>query len=122
MSSFASFRKCDFQIHSCRDPNLQGKRPIGLGDTMPDGKTATKADVEAARQAWAKALLDICKARGIRALALTDHHEMVMVKYAIEEVNQRTAAGNDPDLWIFPGMELTLQGGCQCIILFDCDL
>jgi chromosome segregation protein len=122
MSNFASFRKCDFQVHSCRDPNWQGQRPIGLGDPMPDGKTATEADVEAARRAWAEVLVDTCIARGIRALALTDHHEMVMAKYAIEEVKQRVAAGNDPDLWIFPGMELTLQGGCQCIVLFDCDL
>jgi type III restriction enzyme len=47
---------------------------------------------------------------------------MVMVKYVIDDVKQRIAAGADPDLWIFPGMELTMQGGCQCIILFDCEL
>ncbi|MBV8848208.1 MAG: AAA family ATPase, partial [Methylobacteriaceae bacterium] len=45
-----------------------------------------------------------------------------MVKYAIDEVKRRISTDDDPDLWIFPGMELTLQGGCQCIILFDCDL
>jgi hypothetical protein len=122
MTSYASFRKCDFQVHSCRDPNWQGARPFGLGEILPDGKNATEADVEVARNAWAKALVDTCRARELRAIALTDHHEMVMVKYVIDEVKRRVDTGDDPDLWVFPGMELTLQGGCQCIILFDCDL
>jgi chromosome segregation protein len=122
MTSLASFWKCDVQVHSCRDPNWQGHRPIGLGEDLPSGKKATEADVEAARSAWAKAFVDHCKARGLRAVAFTDHHEMVMVKYVIEEVKRRLDAGDNPDLWVFPGMELTLQGGCQCLILFDCDL
>lgn len=122
MSTFASFRKCDFQIHSCRDPNWQGLRAIGTGDKLPDGRVAAETDIDQARRSWAESLIDACKARNLRAVAITDHHEMVMVKSAIDEVRRRVGAGDDPDLWIFPGMELTLQGGCQCIILFDCDL
>lgn len=57
MSGFASFRKCDLQIHSCRDPYWQGPRPVGLGDLLPSGKKAVEADVEAARQAWEAWLL-----------------------------------------------------------------
>ncbi|WP_376707605.1 TrlF family AAA-like ATPase [Bradyrhizobium glycinis] len=122
MASFASFRKCDFQIHSCRDPNWEGQRPLGVGDAKPGGAKASAVDVEASRKAWAKSLVDKCVAKKLRAIALTDHHEMVMVRYVLEEVQTRRSAGADPDLWVFPGMELTLQGGCQCLILFDAEL
>ncbi|OSJ30461.1 hypothetical protein BSZ19_24995 [Bradyrhizobium japonicum] len=122
MAPSASFRKCDFQVHSCRDPNWEGQRPVGIGDALTGGKKATAVDVEAARKAWAKGLVDKCVHKGLRAIAITDHHEMVMVRYLIDEVQSRMKAGKDPDLWVFPGMELTLQGGCQCLILFDSDL
>jgi chromosome segregation protein len=121
MPSFSSFRKCDLQIHSCRDPNWQGARALGINEST-QGSAATIADVELAREQWAKRLVDACVAGDLKVIALTDHHEMVMVKYAIAEVKRRVSIGSDPDVWIFPGMELTLQGGCQCIILFDCDL
>jgi len=56
---FASWRKCDFQLHTPRDPNWQGKRPVGLGDEIDNG-SATQVDVDAARLAWANDFIDIC--------------------------------------------------------------
>jgi chromosome segregation protein len=121
LAPYASFRKCDFQIHSPRDPNWQGPRPPGLGDSL-NGKAASADDVYEARKAWAKDFVDACVKKELRAVAITDHHDMVMAKYVLEEIAQRNANGTDPDLWIFPGMELTLQDGVQCLVLFDAEL
>ena len=121
MGTYASFRKCDFQTHSPRDPNWQGPRPVGLGDIY-SGKAATAEDVHQSRAIWAKAFVDACIKKELRAVAITDHHDMVMTKYVIEEIALRVSNGIDPDLWIFPGMELTLQDGVQCLVLFDAEL
>lgn len=118
MNDYASFRKCDFQVHSPRDPNWRGPRPCGLGDSV-NGAVATEVDVHATRRKWAFDFVDACQARDLRAVALTDHHDMVMVPYVHAEIADRTASGNDPDLWVFPGMELTAKDGVQSIILFD---
>lgn len=122
MSGYAAFRKCDFQVHSCRDPNWRGVRPPGVGDALAGGSVASVEDVEAARNDWARRFVDACMTRGLEAVAITDHHEMVMVKYVQDEIARRVAAGSDPNLWLFPGMELTFQEGAQAIILFDADL
>jgi chromosome segregation protein len=121
LAPYASFRKCDFQTHSPRDPNWQGPRPPGLGDSL-NGNVASADDVYAARMAWAKDFVDACVKKELRAVAITDHHDMVMVKYVLDEIAQRISNGADPDLWIFPGMELTLQDGMQCLVLFDSEL
>ena len=77
---FASWRKCDFQLHTPRDPNWRGKRPIGLNEETGSGP-ATQVQVDAARLAWAHEFVDVCVKRDLRAIAITDHHEMVMVPY-----------------------------------------
>jgi type III restriction enzyme len=121
--SFASWRKCDFQVHSPRDPNWTGNRPIGLGELVKQSGTAAKAqDVDAARAAWATKFVDQCAAKGLRAVALTDHHEMIMVPYVQKAIEDRRKADAKFDLWFFPGMELTAGGGKQCLIIFDADL
>ena len=119
--NFASWRKCDFQLHTPRDPNWNGKRPVGLGDETDNGP-ATQADVDAARLAWANDFIDICLKRDIRAVAITDHHEMVMIPYVQSAISQRLFEDATFDLWLFPGMELTCRNGVQCLILFDADL
>ncbi|WP_068420163.1 AAA family ATPase [Labrenzia sp. OB1] len=118
---FASWRKCDFQLHTPRDPNWQGQRPIGLGDETDQGP-ATKDQVEAARQIWASEFVDICLKRDLRAIAVTDHHEMVMIPFVKTAIAQRVSQDPSFDLWLFPGMELTCRHGVQCLILFDADL
>jgi chromosome segregation protein len=118
---FASWRKCDFQLHTPRDPNWQGKRPVGLGDETDSGP-ATQADVDAARETWATKFVDMCAKRDLRAIAITDHHEMVMIPYVQSAIAQRLSEEPNFDLWLFPGMELTCRNGVQCLILFDADL
>lgn len=119
--SFAYWRKCDFQLHSPRDPNWSGARPIGVGEDL-NGQPATAVDVDRERQLWADSFVDGCVARGLEAIGLTDHHEMVMVPYVQEAIARRKAGDPSFDLWLFPGMELTARGGVQCLILFDADL
>jgi chromosome segregation protein len=50
MGDFASFRKCDFQIHSPRDPGWRGIRPVGLKDSKPGGGLATSQEVDNERR------------------------------------------------------------------------
>ena len=120
--SYAYWRKCDFQVHTPRDPNWTGPRPLGLGERHSEtGAPATAVDVEVARAEWAKAFVDQCVTRGLRAVALTDHHEMVMVPYVQRAIEERRQADPDLDLWFFPSMELTASGGKQCLIIFDAD-
>lgn len=121
--TFASWRKCDFQIHTPRDPNWVGGRPVGISELVKEtGTEATAADVDAARTLWANEFVDQCIAKGLEAVALTDHHEMVMVAYVQRVIAERKTADPDFDLWLFPGMELTASGGKQCLIIFDAEL
>ena len=78
--------------------------------------------MSAARAQWAEEFVDQCVAKGLQAVALTDHHEMIMVPYVQTAILERKSADPDFDLWLFPGMELTARGGKQCLILFDADL
>lgn len=122
-ASFAFWRKCDLQIHTPRDPNWSGHRPVGEGDdNSATGEKATLAEIEAARAAWAADFVDHCVTKKLTAIAITDHHEMTMVPYVQAELAKRRAAAPSFDLWLFPGMELTASGGVQCLILFDADL
>lgn len=119
--SYASWRKCDFQLHTPRDPNWLGERPIGLGDHTERGP-ATQTQVDKARLIWASLFIDRCLAQNLKAVAITDHNEMVMIPYVQKEMARRQ--GQDPnfDLWLFPGMELSCRNGVQCLILFDADI
>ncbi len=119
--SFAHWRKCDFQLHSPRDPNWIGARPIGIGMDIA-GQPASVEDVDRERRQWAEMFVDRCVAAGLGAIALTDHHEMIMVPYVQGVIAERAAADPEFDLWLFPGMELTARHGLQCLILFDTDL
>ena len=121
--TYASWKKCDFQVHTPRDPNWTGARPSGSGDVDPaTGQPILLAQIEAARAQWAGEFVDQCVARGLQAIALTDHHEMIMVPYVLRAITMREVADAGFSLWLFPGMELTCLGGVQCIILFDADL
>lgn len=120
--NFASWRKCDFQVHTCRDPNWSGIRPPGVGDPLPDGNLATDTDVLEARSAWADRFIDECVNRKLGAVALTDHNEVVMAHYVRARLMERTTAGEKIDLWLFTGMELTAETGVQAIIIFDAAL
>jgi len=119
----ASWRKCDFQVHTCRDPNWVGPRPLGKGDVNPaGGEPATALNVDATRAAWADDFVTKCVVKRLQVVAITDHHETVMVPYVRDAIARRVVADADVDLWLLPGMELTARGGQQCIVLFDHDV
>src|SRR5690349_21068505 len=120
--TYAFWMKCDFQVHTCRDPNWVGPRPIGMGEKMADGADVSAADVDAARLSWAKEFLTLCVAKGLRAVAITDHHETVMIPYLRQAFSEHNSANPAASVWLFPGMELTASGGKQCIVLFDSDI
>ena len=121
--TYASWKKCDFQIHTPRDPNWSGARPIGSGEVDPEsGQAVLPARIETERELWADEFVEQCASRGLQAIALTDHHEMIMVPYVKRAIANRMKADSGFNLWLFPGMELTCRGGVQCIILFDADL
>lgn len=121
--TYASWKKCDFQVHTPRDPNWRGARPVGVGDNYErTGATATELDVQEARQSWAVEFVDKCLEKGLQAIAITDHHELVMVPYVQREIRNRELSGSESALWLFPGMELTTHGGVQALIIFDADL
>ena len=121
--SHAHWRKCDFQIHSPRDPNWQGHCPPGRGDLASgESREVTDAEIDEARASWAEDFVDACVARKLSAIAVTDHHEMVMIPYIHAEILRRVAADANFDLWLFPGMELTAEGGKQCLLIFDANL
>ena len=116
---FASFRKCDLQVHSPRDPSWVGSRPLGR---INGGATVSDLDIEHARTAWAESFIDACVAKGLQVVAVTDHHEMVLVEHVARALTARADSGSPVDLWLFPGMELTAQDGMQSIIVFDAEL
>lgn len=97
MDSGAHFYRCDFQVHSPRDRQWQGDRPTS----------------EDERVAYAESFVATCREKGLDAVAITDHHDLVFFKYIKD-----AAAGNPI---VFPGMELTLGMGCQAILVLDAD-
>lgn len=119
--TYAYWRKCDFQVHTPRDPNWKGPRPVGEGDEL-NGVPASPRDVDEQRHAWAVKFVDQCVARRLEVVAVTDHHEMVMIPYIKAAIEERKKENADFDLWLMPGMELTCRNGVQCLILFDSDL
>jgi chromosome segregation protein len=98
------WHKSDFQCHTPRDRGW-------IGPTTLPG--ATPAD-EAAREAWAARLIAECVARGISVVAITDHHDIVLVPYL-----QRAGAASRPPVVVYPGIEITCSDDAQCIAVFD---
>ncbi len=110
MDRGAHFHKCDFQVHTPRDTNWQGPRPV--------------SDDE--RKKYAERFILACRERVIDAVAITDHHDMAFFKYirdaAQNEVDDRGNPIPENDkIIIFPGMELTLGIPCQAILILDAD-
>ena len=113
MDKGAHFFKCDFQIHTPRDINWNG------GDAISDEE----------RKAYAEELVLACRDKGINAVAITDHHDLLFFKYVKEAAkNERNNTGKYYDkrnqLVVFPGMELTFANpaSCQAILILDADI
>lgn len=108
MDKGAHFYRCDFQVHTPRDTNWKGERPL------------TEED----RETYADALVAACRSRDLHAIAVTDHHDFALVPYireaAAREIDE--AGGELPlhqQLVVFPGLELTLGVPCQALLLLD---
>jgi chromosome segregation protein len=101
----AVWMKCDFQIHSPRDPNWNGEKFAGGGPQD-----------EAKRQKWANDFIDACIDRDLSAVAITDHHDFTFITYVQRSIKERSLQGK---LILFPGMEITCNDSSQCLVLFD---
>ena len=111
MDKGAHFYKCDFQVHTPRDANWDG----------------VEAATPAERKAYAEELIQACRAKGLGAIAITDHHDFCMFPYVKEAAAAEVdATGNsiqkEDRIIVFPGLELTLSSPpCQAILLLDAD-
>ncbi len=113
MDKGAHFLKCDFQVHTPRDINWNGASAVSDGE----------------RKAYAEELVLACRDKGINAIAVTDHHDLLFFKYVKDVAkNERDNAGNYYDernqLVVFPGMELTFSNpaSCQAILILNADI
>lgn len=110
MDKGAHFFRCDFQVHTPRDLRWTGKECVSEHD----------------RRAYAASLVQACRAKGLQAIAVTDHHDMLFADYirraaADETDDQGKPLPKEQQLVVFPGMELTIGVPCQALILFDAD-
>jgi chromosome segregation protein len=110
MDKGAHYYRCDFQVHTPRDRQWTGSASV----------------TDAERTAYATALVEACRAKGLDAIAITDHHDMVFVPF----IRQAALTETDPNglpvppekrLVVFPGIELTLAVPCQAILILDAD-
>lgn len=111
MDNGAHFHKCDFQVHTPRDINWEGAGALTDDD----------------RREYAVEFVEACRAKGVQAVAITDHHDVAFFRYIREAtLNETDDLGQplrDADrLIVFPGMELTLGIPCQALLIFDADL
>jgi chromosome segregation protein len=105
----ATWRKCDFQVHTPRDPQWTGS------PSLPGGGSAE----EQLRDAWADKFVDHCISLGLLAIAITDHHDFCFVEYVQRAIQRLPDQSKAP--WLFPGVEVTCDDAVQCLVLFDTD-
>lgn len=110
MDKGAHFYKCDFQVHTPRDINWNGDRPVSQDD----------------RKIYADEFVRKCRELGLNAVAITDHHDFAfypIIKEAAE--NELDDDGNPVNennkLIVFPGIEITFSNpaSCQAILVLD---
>jgi len=109
MDKGAHFYKCDFQVHTPRDPNWVG------GDAVSDAE----------RKAYAEELILACRQKGLGAIATTDHHDFVLFPYVkraardeVDDVGQPIP--DEKRIVVFPGIEMTLTApACQALLILD---
>src|SRR5213592_1979834 len=97
MDKGAHFYKCDFQVHTPRDPNWTGHQAV----------TAEE------RKLYAEELIQARRSKGLGAIAITDHHDLAFFPYvkaaAKQELdNAGKPVRTDKRIIVFPGIELTL--------------
>ena len=110
MDSGAHYFKTDLQVHTPRDRAWTGKRPV--------------SDEE--RERYARSFVSSCRAKGLQAVAITDHHDIALLPFIRNAVASEVGVsgktlGTEQQLVVFPGVELTLAVPCQALLLFDAD-
>jgi chromosome segregation protein len=93
----AHFHRCDFQVHTPRDPNWDGFRPVTDDERLDFGRS----------------LIAACRSKGLDAIAITDHHDFAFFRFVQEAAAAEADAAGEPmpaerRIVVFPGIELTL--------------
>jgi ABC-type multidrug transport system ATPase subunit len=99
-----TWRKTDLQCHTPRDLNWAG------GPSLP----GNSGEEISAREAWAAEFIAACVTKGLSAVAITDHHDIVLAAYV-----QRAGEESNPPVSIYPGVEITCADAAQCLVIFD---
>lgn len=110
MDKGAHFRRCDLQVHTPRDINWHGERPVTTED----------------RNEYAKRFIAACRDKGLDAVAITDHHDLGFFPAIRAAAENETDNNGDPipasdRIVVFPGIELTLGIPCQALLILDSD-
>ncbi|MCC7027015.1 MAG: hypothetical protein IT265_08670 [Saprospiraceae bacterium] len=112
MDKGAHFFRCDFQVHTPRDINWSGTKPVS--DTN--------------RKAYADKFIIACRAKGLNSVAITDHHDFAFYKFirqaSLDELDSEGLPVSPlARIVVFPGLELTLSNpaSCQAILILDAD-
>ncbi len=106
----AHFHRCDLQVHTPRD--IQWVGPNAVTDDE--------------RRGYARSLIQACRDKGLRGIAITDHHDMLFASYVRRAAMEETDGDGNPipsgdRLVVFPAMELTLAVPCQALLIFDAE-
>lgn len=109
MNKGTRFYNCDFQVHTPRDINWSGPKPVSDAD----------------RNAYAERFVLACRQKGVNAVAITDHHDLAFFPYIKAAANNEVDENGQPiidsqKLVVFPGVELTLSNPpCQALLILD---
>lgn len=109
MNKGTRFYNCDFQVHTPRDINWSGPKPVSDAD----------------RNAYAERFVLACRQKGVNAVAITDHHDLAFFPYIKAAANNEVDENGQPiidsqKLIVFPGVELTLSNPpCQALLILD---
>lgn len=109
MNKGTRFYNCDFQVHTPRDINWSGPKPVS----------------DAERNAYAERFVLACRQKGVNAVAITDHHDLAFFPYIKAAANNEVDDNGQPiidsqKLVVFPGIELTLSNPpCQALLILD---
>ena len=109
MNKGTRFYNCDFQVHSPRDINWSGNKPVTDED----------------RNTYGERFVIACRQKGVNAVAITDHHDLTFFPYIKAAANNEVDSNGEPinnsdKLIVFPGIELTLSNPpCQALLILD---
>jgi chromosome segregation protein len=111
MDRGAHFHRCDLQVHTPRDRRWSGADAV----------------TELERKTYAEELILACRQKGLKAIAITDHHDFAFFPYVKEAAQNELDDAGEPvpegtRIIVYPGLELTLTSpNCQALLILDAD-